>query len=67
MKSEIVEIRKNVAAIGTQLRSVGDGLIGVQKSGMDTFSSIALAALIISSGGLELAAGKIDEVTGMVR
>ena len=67
MKQEIVEIRKNVASIGTQVKDVGEGILGVQRAGLDTVSSIALAALIISSGGVELAAGKIDEVTNMVR
>ena len=67
MKQEIVEIRKNVASIGTQVKDVGEGILGVQRAGIDTVSSIALAALIISSGGIEAVAGKVDEVTNMVR
>jgi len=67
MKSELIEIRKNVAAIGTQLQDVGEGIIGVQNAGLDTISSIALGALIVTSGGIEAAAGKVDEVTNMVR
>ena len=67
MKSEIISIRRNVASIGTQLQDVGEGVIGVQKAGLDTISSIALAALVIASGGIEAAAGKVDEVSDMVR
>lgn len=67
MKQELIAIRNNVSAIGSQVRGVGDGLIGVQRAGLDTVSSIALAALIIASGGIELAAGKVDEVTEMVK
>lgn len=67
MKSEIREIRNNVASIGSQLENVGTGLIGVQRAGLDTVSSIALGVLVIASGGIELAAGKIDEATDMVR
>ena len=67
MKQELIAIRNNVSAIGSPVRGVGDGLIGVQRAGLDTVSSIALAALIIASGGIELAAGKVDEVTEMVK
>ena len=66
MKQEIVAIRRNVAAIGTQVQGVGEGLISVQRAGLDTVSSIALAVLVVASGGLEAAAGKVDEVTEMV-
>lgn len=66
MKSEIRAIRNNVAAIGSQVENVGTGVIGVQRAGLDTVSSIALAILVIASGGLEAAAGKVDEVTEMV-
>lgn len=67
MKTEIIEIRKNVASIGSQVQDVAESLVGVQRAGIDTVSSIALAALIISSGGIEAVAGKVDEVTNMVR
>ena len=66
MKSEIRAIRNNVAAIGSQVENVGTGIIGVQRAGLDTVSSIALALLVVASGGLEAAAGKVDEVTEMV-
>lgn len=67
MKQELVAIRKNVAEIGTQVKDVAEGLVGVQNAGIDTASSIALGVLIVASGGLEAAAGKVDEVTEMVR
>lgn len=67
MKQELIAIRNNVASIGTQVKDVAEGLVGVQRAGIDTASSIGLALLVISSGGLEAAAGKIDEVTEMVR
>ena len=66
MKSEIRAIRNNVAAIGSQVENVGTGVIGVQRAGLDTVSSIALAILVIASGGLEAVAGKVDEATDMV-
>ena len=66
MKKEIIAIRNNVASIGSQIENVGTGVIGVQRAGLDTASSIALAVLVIASGGLEAAAGKVDEATNMV-
>lgn len=67
MKQEIVAIRKNVASIGTQIQDVGEGLIGVQRAGLDTASSIALGLLVVASGGVEAAAGKLDEITEMAK
>ena len=67
MKQELVAIRKNVAEIGTQVKDVAEGLVGVQNAGIDTVSSIALGVLVVASGGLEAAAGKVDEVTEMVK
>jgi hypothetical protein len=65
MKQEIIAIRRNVAAIGTQVQDVAEGLVGVQRAGIDTASSFALGVLIVASGGIEAAAGKIDEVSSM--
>lgn len=67
MKPEIVAIKDNVILIGTELENIGEGLIGVQKAGLSTVSSILLGALVVVSGGVEGAAGKVDEVTDSMK